>query len=263
MGLKLQEVPATAGMRWAVLAFAEYRRFPLAYAGLFIGFLFTLVIALLVPLLGGIAVMMSPPLLTLAFMLATHASTQGERPGFDALLAPWRPRVPDMRRRLLALLMFFASLMAAAAWVAQAQSAGGFDALFEALRKGKVTAEELDQLMSAPGMASGVAWGMALVSLVSVLFWFAPGLVHWGHQGPAQALFSSMLAVWRARWAFLAYGAFWVSAFLASGLLADVLVAAFGPNFAVLIAVPVQLALTCTFYISVYFSFRDCFGAEA
>lgn len=263
MGLKLQEVPAGAGLRWAVMAFAEYRRFPLAYAGVFVGFMFSLVVALLVPLLGGIAVLMSPPLLTLAFMLAAHASTQGERPTFDALMAPWRRRAPDTRRRLLALLMFFASLMAASAWVAQAQSAGGFDALFEAYRKGNVSAEQMDQLMSAPGMVSGVAWGMGLMSLVSMLFWFAPALVHWGQQGPAQALFSSVLAMWRARWAFVTYGAVWVSAFLAYGVLTEVMAAAFGPTLTVLIALPVQLALTCTFYISVYFSFRDCFGEEA
>jgi len=260
MGLKLQEVPAAAGMRWVALAFAEYRRFPLAYAGLFIGFLFTLVVALLVPLIGGIALLMAPPLLTLAFMLAAHTSVQGERPTFDAMVAPWRKRTPDTRRRLLALLLFFASLMAASAWIAQSQSAGGLEALITAYRKGTASPEELNQLMSAPGVSSGMAWALGLISLISLVFWFAPALVHWGHQGPAQALFSSVVALWRARWAFITYGAFWLSAFLGFGVLTEVLASALGPAFSMLLALPIQLALTCTFYISVYFSFVDCFG---
>ena len=31
-------------------------------------------------------------------------------------------------------------------------------------------------------------------------------------------------------------------------------------SFSMLLALPIQLVLTCTFYISVYFSFVDCFG---
>jgi hypothetical protein len=38
-----------------------------------------------------------------------------------------------------------------------------------------------------------------------VPFWHAPGLVHWGSQGVGQALFSSTLAVWRCRGAFVVY----------------------------------------------------------
>ncbi|MEK8031387.1 BPSS1780 family membrane protein [Ideonella sp. DXS29W] len=260
MGLKLQEVPAGAGVRWITQAFGEFRRYPLGYVSLFIGFLIALVFTLLVPFIGGIVLLMSPPLLTLAFMLAAHASQHGERPSFDAILVPWRKRLPDTRRRLLALLFFYASLMAASAWVAEAFSGGGFDNLVEAYRKGETSPEQLEPLMSAAGVTTGLAWGAAMISLASLLFWFAPALVHWGHQGPAQSIFSSVLALWRARWAFLNYGLFWISGFVAFTLLTNVLSAALGSTLSALLAVPLQLAMTCTFYLSVYFSFRDCFG---
>ena len=49
-------------------------------------------------------------------------------------------------------------------------------------------------------------------------FWHAPALVHWGDQGPAQALFSSTLAVWRSRGAFAVYLLSWLGIIVAFGV---------------------------------------------
>jgi hypothetical protein len=76
----------------------------------------------------------------------------------------------------------------------------------------------------------------------------------------AQALFTSALALWRAKAAFLVYGFGWMAVMVSAGMVASVLLGLIGPAFAGLLVMPIGLILTSTFYVSLYFSFRDCFG---
>jgi hypothetical protein len=260
MGLKLQEVPAAAGMRWVSLAFNEFFRYPLAYAGVFASFLFAVLLASLLPFVGGLFLLMSVPMLTLAFMIAVRISIQGERPKVEVFVRPWQRQVPDRRRPLLALLLFYAALIAGSVWVASAQSDGGFEAVFAAYAKSGTSPEELNRLMESPGVAAGMLWCVVLISLISLVFWFAPALVYWAGQGPAQALFSSTLAMWRARWAFLNYGVVWIGCSMALALVTGLLAGLLGSSMATMLLLPLHLMLTCVFYVSLYFSFVDCFG---
>ena len=50
-----------------------------------------------------------------------------------------------------------------------------------------------------------------LGTLLSIPYWFAPALVHWGGQGVGQSLFSSTLALWRNKGAFTTFMATWVA----------------------------------------------------
>ena len=259
MGLKLQTVPAAAGMRWISLAFNEFFRHPMAYAGVFGSFLFAVLLSGLLPFVGGVLLLMSVPLLTLAFMTAVRTSVQGQRPRLDVLLAPWQRQPPERRRALLALLLTYSALVAGSVWLATELSAGGFEAVFSAYAKG-ASPDELNRLMEAPGVATGLLWCFGLVSLVSLVFWFAPALVQWAGQGPAQALFSSTLAMWRARGAFVNYGVAWLGCSAGLVLGASLLAGLVGSGFASLLLLPLQLMLTCVFYVSLYFSFVDCFG---
>ncbi|MFX8047562.1 hypothetical protein ABTK64_19815, partial [Acinetobacter baumannii] len=60
-----------------------------------------------------------------------------------------------------------------------------------------------------PRLLWGLLTRLGLVTLLSVPYWHAPALVHWGGQGVAQALFSSSLALWRNRAAFVLNALLW------------------------------------------------------
>ena len=47
---------------------------------------------------------------------------------------------------------------------------------------------------------------------------------------------------------------------LVSGLVTGLLVGLLGPSAAGLLVTPLGLVLSAAFYVSLYFSFRDCFG---
>lgn len=91
---------------------------------------------------------------------------------------------------------------------------------------------------------------------VILLFWYAPILVVWHGMKPLQALFSSWVAVWRNKAAFVVYGLGWLllSLGLTSGL--SLLLFALGVPQLVLAAVNIVMLATvmaisfCTFYPS-------------
>ena len=103
-----------------------------------------------------------------------------------------------------------------------------------------------------------------LASLLSLPFWHAPALVHWGGQGVGKALFFSTMACWRNIGAFTVYGLAWAGAILVFGALANVLAALTQQaQLIALAAVPAGLLFSTVFYASLYFTFNDCFAPEA
>jgi hypothetical protein len=102
---------------------------------------------------------------------------------------------------------------------------------------------------------------VVLATLLSIPFWHAPALVHWGGQRPAQALFSSSLAVWRAKGAFLAYAMAWLAIIALFGTVTAALSAAVGARELIgVLALPAGLIFSTVFYVSLIFTFNDSFG---
>lgn len=271
MGLKLQAVPAAAGLGWVRQAFEEYFRHPLAYSGMLVGYVLACFGTLLLwstlaaissvfAYIGAAMVVMGMPLLTLAFMMGTHDRLQGRLVHVGVYFAPWRQKEPDRRRPLLQLLLAFMAATLVAFGLLSLVDDGALDALQEAMLKGTASEAEMARLMSAPGLASALLWRMLVTAVVSVPFWFAPALVFWGGQGAAQSMFSSALALWRARGAFALYLLGWVAALLMATLLVSFMLALLGASITGLVAMPLSLVLSTAFYVSLYFSFRDCFG---
>jgi hypothetical protein len=272
MGLKLQEVPAAAGMRWVRAAFGEYFSHPMAYAGMLVSYLLLNfgVVALFsllaniteVFLIAGAAVLvMMLPLLTLAFMMGTRDSLQGRILAPAVFLMPWTTLEPDRRRPLLVLMAAFAAATFASLLVVGMVHAEAIDQIKAFMAAGqRGSDEELMRLLESPAVMSLRAWSSLAVGAVSLPFWFAPALVYWGGQGPAQAMFSSLLAIWRAKGAFLTYGLGFMAVLLATSVLVGMALAVLGATLAALLAMMLGLMVPAAFYVSLYFSFRDCFG---
>jgi hypothetical protein len=96
---------------------------------------------------------------------------------------------------------------------------------------------------------------------LSVPFWHAPALVHWGGQRVGQALFSSAVAVWRSKGAFFVYAMGWVGVMLVFGIVTALVLGLVGlPQLAGVIGLPAGLMFSAVFYISLLFTFNDSFG---
>ena len=263
MPLLLKPVEAARGTRWIGDAFRLFARKPLAFTALFAVFLFAAMVVSLLPLLGGVLQMMSLPLLSLGFMVA----------GQSALLdGPVHPRQfieplrgdPARRRALLTLCLLYGVLAMFILILADAVSGSAWGRLQLLLAKGEAAQPEIDALLSEPGVGTAVILAVSLGTLLSIPFWHAPALVHWGGQGVQQALFSSTVAMWRSKGAFLTYGAGWLGVLLLFIVLAAVLFAVLGvPQMTGLLGVPAGLVFSAVFYLSVLFTFNDSFGGGA
>jgi hypothetical protein len=262
MALSLKSVEASRGPRWIGDAFRLYAKRPLGFTALFAVFLFAAMLASLVPLLGGLAQMMSLPLLSLGFMVA----------GQSALLdGPVHPRQfiealrtsPERRIALLKLCVLYGVLALLILLLADAVSNNAWDRLQKLMAKGEGAQPEIDALLAEPGVGVGTLLAIVLGSLLSIPFWHAAALVHWGGQGVRQSLFSSTLAVWRSKGAFLAYALAWAGVLLAFGVITAVVFVLLGaPQMAGMLGVPAGLIFSTVFYISVLFTFTDSFGGS-
>ena len=121
-----------------------------------------------------------------------------------------------------------------------------------------------DGKMPEPPPISGLGTVVLLLktfgmALVSIPLWHAPALVHWGRQGAAQAMFSSVVSIWRTRGAFSAFLIGWISLLLFFLMAVSIGAAAFGAVAMSLVVMTGLVVLTAAFYVSIWFCFVDTF----
>jgi hypothetical protein len=115
-------------------------------------------------------------------------------------------------------------------------------------------------LLADPRLLNGLLVRFGLAALMSIPFWHAPALVHWGGQGVGQALFSSSLAVWRSKAAFLVCVLSWFGIVAVFGLVVALTLGLLGlRQLAGLVALPAGLIFSTVFYVSLVFMFDDSF----
>lgn len=266
MGLRLQPVAPAQGWRWLRQGLQLWLQRPLSFVGLFVFFLFTvLLLMVLVPYLGGPLGMALLPMLSLGFMIASKSALAGGPVHIGQLAEGLRHPVRSQRQAQWLLCGAYALgtmlVITLADWV----DGGTFEALQRemaaASADGKPSAR-LDAILADPRLVQGMLVRVGLAGLLSVPFWHAPALVHWGGQGALQALFSSTLALWRTRGAFLLYLVGWMGVMLVVGVLFSLLAAITGASQLLgLMTLPIGLAFSAAFYASLWFSFADTFGS--
>lgn len=263
MKLILKPVQARQGVQWIVQALKVFGRQPLGLAGLFGTFLFLALVLMLVPVIGGVVVLAAVPLLGLVMMMGTAAVVRGQRALPGLYLAPFRTDAVR-RSRLLVLCAAYGALSLLVLLVSEAIDGGKLKELQELMAAGRDdarTREELQRLLADPQLLGGLYARVGLTALISIPFWHAPALVWWGQQSAAQALFSSTLAIWRSKGAFVSFVAAWVSLLGVSGLGLGLVLQALGLSGLMgVLAMPLGLTLSVIFYASLYFSFVQTFG---
>lgn len=266
MGLRLHPVAARQGLRWIRQGFALWLKRPLAFVGLFVFFLFgVLLLMLMVPVVGGVLGLAALPLLTLGFMIASRSASRGQP--VNVLQFIEGLRTPDKARRKSQWLLCASYAVCSMAVIALADwiDGGTFEQLQRSIAQAKPgsSGEDIAALLADPRLAWGMVARLGLAGALSVPYWHAPALVHWGGQGALQALFSSSVALWRARGAFTLYFLGWGMVALGVSSAVMLLAAVTGLRQAIgVLTMPIGLALSTAFYLSLWFAFADCFGAD-
>jgi hypothetical protein len=268
MSLTIRQVPSGRGASWVREGFRTLFKRPLGFVGLYVlAFMAWLVLTLL-PLVGVTLASATMPLVSIGYMLATRSALQGGpvHPGF--FFEPLAKASLPARRQMVLLCVLNAAAVMAALALGDWADGGSFAQLQELLAASSDgNIEEMAGQIDSSSVAIGLLVRIGMLALVSVPFWHAPALVYWGGQSAAQALFSSTLAVWRNRGAFLVYGLAWTGAFvgLAFGMaLLGVIFGVAGAQQAVgLAAGPIALVFSAAFYVSLLFTFDDSFGPSA
>jgi hypothetical protein len=258
MQLHLQQVPARNGRLWIRHGFKVFQRQPLALAGLFGLFLFFGFVVMLIPAIGLMLAMASLPLLSLGFMLATHLVLQKKVPTAAVFIAPLK-LTPERRRAQLMLCLGYAGAALVIGLLSDWVD-GGSTRELQQLIADNADSDAIANAATDPRLFWGLATRLGLLALLSVPYWHAPALVHWGGQGVAQALFSSTLALWRNKAAFIVNMLLWGALLMGIASAVSLVFGLVGlGQFAPVVLMAGGLLLSTVFYASLYFSFVDCF----
>ncbi len=251
--MKLQLVAPRQGLVWVKQAFRVFARQPLGFAALFAACLFVFLLLGLIPLIGTVALLVLPPAGSLLFMIASRRVGEGKHamPGAIVELAS------AGRGRLLALLklgLAYAAATFVVFWIAGILDGGTLEAFLESLPDTKTTPESAAVRVSDPRLQLGLILRLLFAGALSIPFWHAPALVHWGRQDWAKSLFFSSVALWRNKGAFGLYGAAWLALWMLLLAFVSLGVGVFGPQ-------RFTLVFSTIFYASLWFTFADCFSS--
>jgi len=259
MALSIRQAAPSEGVQWTRDAFRLFLRRPLPFTAMFVAFLLVALVATIVPVVGGVVMLMSLPLLSLGFMLGSRAA-RNDLPVHPGLFIEPLRGERARRNALLSLCAAYALctvlIMTLSEWV----DGGAFDRLQVLMAKGDEARAEMEAVLADPRLMWGLVTRFGLAACLSVPFWHAPALVFWQRQGVGQALFSSTLAVWRCKGAFLMYSLAWVGVIAIFGALVGLLFSLFDARqLAGVIAMPAGLMFSTVFYVSLLATYEGCF----
>jgi len=260
MGLKLQSVATRQGWTWARDGARLFLRRPIAFSSMLLLFLLVGGVWMALPLVG-VAALATFPLLSLGFMVASRSVLRGgpAHPGhfIEPLVGP-----AARRRSLLVLCGLYGVGALGVVLITGWLYGDAMDLLRQAIAEHGPSSEEAARATADPRISNGLLGFALMGTALSVPFWHAPALVLWGGQGVWQSLFSSTLALWRAKGAYLVYGLAWTGASMAFSLVVGLVAGALGARSSIVLLVPaLAITLSSAFYVSLWFSFVDCFGS--
>jgi hypothetical protein len=247
-------LPITAGWVWIQDGFQLFRRQPMAmfFWSMTTGLLIT--ISYLIPLFGQIALIACTPMLTFITLSACRNIAQGRPMLLNMWLQPLKKT--DTRKRLLKLGMAYLLCCLTAGFIATLPFLGQLMASID--ENGVINEQALLTAMQGPFITFGL-----LYLAISALFWHAPALIGWHGIKMSQALFYSMVACWRNKWPFLAYGASWAAIFFAAQM-TGMLLTSIGASVSLvqILLTPVNIVIAAVLYCSFYPAYVSVFGND-
>lgn len=251
--ISLNIVPARTGLAWVKLGIQTFAKQPLALGGLFFMFMALVSVVSLVPVLGGVLVLLLLPAATVGLMTATQVAHGGKFPMPVTLFSAFRAGAQKTQAMLILGALYavgFLVVMGVSALFDGGQFAGMY------LSGGTLNKE----VISSPDFQMATWAAMALYLPLSLMFWHAPALVHWHHVSPTKALFFSLVACIRNFGAMTVYFFSWLGVFMLGGLVLTLVAGLTGSESAVaFIMLPAALLMATMFFCSIYFTVHDSF----
>jgi hypothetical protein len=253
--MRLIEVPAKTGYAWFRQGIWVFRRNPVAFMLLFVAYLFAWLLLSQVPVIGGLLPLLFVPGVSVGFMAACRNAIQGKPVYPTTLLSGFRDHGKVVSRRLLGLGLIYVLGMIAV-FAASSFADGGI------LFRVAVLNSEIDITDISNG--TQITGAMLIAALayipISIVMWFAPILVAWHDVPPVKALFFSWIALWRNRWAFTVYTLCWGALDIAITLpLTQIAALAGGSLLALMVMIPLMVAIVAMLYCSFYATYRGSF----
>ena len=253
--MKLISVAPKNGYTWIRQGVWLFKQNPLGFFMLVFMYVFAAQLAVLVPVIGVLAVLILTPTLSVGFMTACRQAIQKER---------IRPLVyvialqstPLIRKRILQLGLVYASFILVLSFILSLLV--NFELLIPIMAGDKqMTPEALQEIYLV------LFFGGVLYIPIAMLMWFSPVLVAWGNMSVPQALFSSCIACWTNRGAFFLYIAAW-SVFLIAlplgiGAALDALDLGQAASF---IIAPLSMAGLTVMHCSFFATWKACFSDD-
>jgi hypothetical protein len=265
MTLRVNPVSPARGLNWVVNGLSLMSKNLVGFTLLLLAGLMPALVLFVVPVIGPLLAFALGPLITLGFAIGARAALSGEpvRPG--QMVEPLRHSAdPQRRQRLLLLTLCYTLAIGAVLVMVFASGGEALEKIAAASRgnQAEVASASSEVMQAHPGLRGIVLFGAALLMLISALFWHAPMLVWWDGQSVAQSLFSSALACWRNKGALFVYSLAWLASTALLVVLGEFLSAIFGSRELGALAVqPATLLFVAAYYVSVYFSYADCFAS--
>lgn len=258
--MRLRTVPAARGFQWVREGFRTLGKRPMAFIGLASTVVFAALVLPRVSVVLTLIFAAAGPLFTLGFMNAAkerEVSTRGTLLAFfDGMRLPTPTRRP---------MLVLCATYAVAAFLAGLVVSAAYGESLAVLTQSMPGATPAEAPHGAPRGADsrlvvGVLVQLVVGALLAIPFWHAPALVRWGGQRAPQAVFSSTIAVWRNRGAFVTYAATFFGLAMLMLMLGAPLLGALGGGQVVTMAVfSLLLLIPSAFYASLYWTFADCF----
>lgn len=258
----MRTLPAAAGLSWIRRGFRTFWRRPLGFVGLWLFFTLSLpVIALISAIVSPLAMLAVAawlPLLTVGFMQAASDVLEDVKLRPAVFKAPFTT-TPQAARGMLAIMLIYVAAVVVLVLCADAMDGGETRRWLQAAMTPPTDGKPPVLAPLSEASQASLRFVMLGLTLVSIPLWYAPALVHWGGQGATQAMFSSIVAIWRTKAAFLTFLAGWFLVGVAFDALVQLLAAAFGIQAVSLAALTGQMMLSIAYFVSMWFGFVDTF----
>jgi hypothetical protein len=254
--MQLKQAKARDGYLWIRQGFWLFKKNPLAFFMLIFLYIFIAQFMILIPVFGVFAVLLLTPALTVGFMTACQMVIRGERVAPSVYLVGLKNVDSSIRKNLLVLGTIYAFLVLILSLIASAFI--DFQQLIPMLTEQKApTIREVKELYFSLGI------GVCLYVPIAMLMWFAPVLVAWEKMSVGQALFSSWVACWTNKAAFIYYLAIWGIIVVAAPFFMEAILDSFGARAAIPFLIPpYSMAALTVMYCSFFATWKACFNKD-
>ena len=252
--MKLNSVNAQQGYIWIRQGIWLFKQNPLGFLMLVFLYIFLVQLAILIPIVGVFAILLITPSLQFGFMTGCRQTIQKIRLSPLVYLVGLRSSGALIRKRLLQLGLIHTSLILVLSFIASFFV--DVQVLLPALTGDKPLGIEIIKQMY---IVLGIV--VALYIPIGMLMWFSPILVGWEDMPVTQALFSSWIACWRNRSAFIIYLCIWGALLVAVPLLLSTMFEALNlSEVGSFVIAPISMACMTVLYCSAFATWKNCFS---